>query len=262
MRKLLLSMLATFLVIGLVGGTFAWFSDTESSTGNTLTAGTLDLNIRALDVEESRTTDPAGEEDDPWGDASSATWVMSNITPGANAFCTSGATDCVGGDKVSGRVRLKLESTSSLIPDHSEVRASLSLSENPVESDTVSDSLSSEMARKLRLVTLSWNGNNCLISTDDIAGTDYCVLSDNDGDGVLTLNDLTYANALDNLKPVPLTNVERPFDMVLQWAEDSAMPGLGYNPNCSNNARLCDNAFQGDGLTMDLTFTVNQDSSQ
>jgi len=36
MKKLLLSVLAIFLVIGLVGaGTFAWFQDTETSTGNT-----------------------------------------------------------------------------------------------------------------------------------------------------------------------------------------------------------------------------------
>ena len=46
MKKLLLSMLATFLVIGLVGaGTFAWFQDTETSTGNTFTAGTMDLRL-------------------------------------------------------------------------------------------------------------------------------------------------------------------------------------------------------------------------
>ena len=46
MRKLLLSMLATFLVIGLVGaGTFAWFQDTETSTENTFQAGTLNLKL-------------------------------------------------------------------------------------------------------------------------------------------------------------------------------------------------------------------------
>ena len=50
MRKLLLSMLATFLVIGLVGaGTYAWFQDTETSTENTFTAGTMDLKIRDQD---------------------------------------------------------------------------------------------------------------------------------------------------------------------------------------------------------------------
>jgi predicted ribosomally synthesized peptide with SipW-like signal peptide len=56
-------MLAIFLVIGLVGtaGTFAWFQDTETSTGNTLTAGTLDLKIR--------------DGDEAYGDGVTATWT-------------------------------------------------------------------------------------------------------------------------------------------------------------------------------------------
>ena len=46
MKKILISLMAIALVIGLVGaGTVAWFSDTETSTGNTFTAGTLDLKV-------------------------------------------------------------------------------------------------------------------------------------------------------------------------------------------------------------------------
>jgi spore coat-associated protein N len=46
MRKILGLTVAALLVMGLVGGgTWAYFSDTEQSTGNTLAAGTLDLNI-------------------------------------------------------------------------------------------------------------------------------------------------------------------------------------------------------------------------
>ncbi len=44
MKKILGLTVAALLVMGLVGGgTWAYFSDTETSTGNTLTAGTLDL---------------------------------------------------------------------------------------------------------------------------------------------------------------------------------------------------------------------------
>lgn len=44
MKKILGLAVAALLVMGLVGGgTWAYFSDTESSTGNVLTAGTLDL---------------------------------------------------------------------------------------------------------------------------------------------------------------------------------------------------------------------------
>jgi spore coat-associated protein N len=46
MKKIFGLTIAALLVIGMVsGGTWAYFSDTESSTNNTLTAGTLDLNI-------------------------------------------------------------------------------------------------------------------------------------------------------------------------------------------------------------------------
>jgi predicted ribosomally synthesized peptide with SipW-like signal peptide len=45
-RKILGLTVAALLVLGLVGGgTWAYFSDVETSTGNILTAGTLDLNI-------------------------------------------------------------------------------------------------------------------------------------------------------------------------------------------------------------------------
>ena len=46
MKKILISLMAIALVVGLVGaGTIAYFSDTESSTGNTFTAGTLVLSV-------------------------------------------------------------------------------------------------------------------------------------------------------------------------------------------------------------------------
>ena len=48
MKKILISLMAIALVIGLVGaGTMAYFSDTETSSGNTFTAGTLDLTVSA-----------------------------------------------------------------------------------------------------------------------------------------------------------------------------------------------------------------------
>lgn len=45
MRKFLLSVLTLVLALGAVGGTFAYFTDTETSTTNSFTAGTLDLQV-------------------------------------------------------------------------------------------------------------------------------------------------------------------------------------------------------------------------
>jgi spore coat-associated protein N len=44
-KKLLLAILATLLALGTIGGTFAYFDDTETSTTNSFTAGTLDLQV-------------------------------------------------------------------------------------------------------------------------------------------------------------------------------------------------------------------------
>jgi predicted ribosomally synthesized peptide with SipW-like signal peptide len=44
-KKILFSLMAVMLCIGLVGGAFAYFTDVAPSTGNTMTAGTLNLLI-------------------------------------------------------------------------------------------------------------------------------------------------------------------------------------------------------------------------
>lgn len=78
MRKILFSLMTLVLVVGLVGGgAFAYFSDTETSTGNTFTAGTLDLQF---DV------DPDGDIDN-WQDwvpnyALIYTEEINNMKPG------------------------------------------------------------------------------------------------------------------------------------------------------------------------------------
>lgn len=66
MRKIIGLTIAAILVIGLVaGGTLAYFSDTETTTNNTFTAGTLDLDLGPSDASDSVT----------------ATWVGTNMCP-------------------------------------------------------------------------------------------------------------------------------------------------------------------------------------
>ena len=45
MKKILFTVMAVVLCLGLMGAAFAYFSDTETSTGNTFTAGTIDLAV-------------------------------------------------------------------------------------------------------------------------------------------------------------------------------------------------------------------------
>ena len=69
MKKILVSVMVIAMVAGLIGaGISAFFSDTETSTGNTFTAGTLDLQVK--------------DNNEGWGDGVTATWTMSNMKPG------------------------------------------------------------------------------------------------------------------------------------------------------------------------------------
>ena len=69
MKKILIPVMACVLSLGLVGGAFAYFNDTETSTGNTFTAGTLDLVL--------------SDDDETDQDGVTATWVSpANWAPG------------------------------------------------------------------------------------------------------------------------------------------------------------------------------------
>jgi spore coat-associated protein N len=50
MKKILIISMACVLCLGLIGGAFAYFTDTETSTGNSFTAGYMDLQINGLDT--------------------------------------------------------------------------------------------------------------------------------------------------------------------------------------------------------------------
>ena len=75
MKKILISLMAIALVVGLVGaGTMAYFYDTETSTGNTFTAGTLDLNLDGGNVNVVKFT----VADTYPGASGGGTWTLLN----------------------------------------------------------------------------------------------------------------------------------------------------------------------------------------
>ena len=74
MKKILFSLVALMLVIGLVGaGTSAYFSDTETSSSNTFTAGTLDLTLTESAVAPISLTNMKP------GDTASGTITVKNV---------------------------------------------------------------------------------------------------------------------------------------------------------------------------------------
>jgi spore coat-associated protein N len=76
MRKLLISLMTLVLVCSLVGGgVYAYFSDVETSTGNTFTAGTLDLN---LDGDNTNVVKFSVGNVAP-GESGNGTWTVANV---------------------------------------------------------------------------------------------------------------------------------------------------------------------------------------
>lgn len=183
MKKFLLSMLAIFLVIGLAGtGAFAWFQDTETSSGNTFIAGTFDLKV--------------SDWNEGLGDGVSYTWTMSNMQPGVT---TVGPFDVV------------LQNSGSIAADHVEISFSHSINDLPdVESDTNKNSTPGEMARWIEITSCTYTGVNFMAT-----------LTNANGNGFLDLEDVTLsanAVALDNLPPPPPNSGgTRTFSMALKF---------------------------------------------
>lgn len=74
MKQLLASLVLMALVATAVGGTLATFSDTETSTGNTITAGTLDLLVNGASVNSVALSVPNAYP----GAFGTATWTLKN----------------------------------------------------------------------------------------------------------------------------------------------------------------------------------------
>jgi len=76
MKKILVSFMTIALVSALIGGgIYAYFSDVETSTGNTFTAGTLDLNLDGGNTNVVKFT----VDDVKPGASGGGTWEVSNV---------------------------------------------------------------------------------------------------------------------------------------------------------------------------------------
>lgn len=76
MKKILVSFMTIALVSALIGGgIYAYFSDVETSTGNTFTAGTLDLNLDGGNTNVVKFT----VDDVKPGASGGGTWEVANV---------------------------------------------------------------------------------------------------------------------------------------------------------------------------------------
>jgi spore coat-associated protein N len=78
MKKILVLIFSALLVLGLAsGGTWAFFTDTESSTNNSIIAGTLDLRVGAADP--CTESIDLGYQIQPGMNGNAADWTVTNL---------------------------------------------------------------------------------------------------------------------------------------------------------------------------------------
>ncbi|MBU3967162.1 MAG: M73 family metallopeptidase [Euryarchaeota archaeon] len=185
MKSALTAILTIAFVSSLLGaGTLAYFSDTETSSGNTLTAGTLDLKIKDGGL--------------IWRDGiATAEWTLSNMKPG---------------DSTYGSIDFK--NFGNLYANHMEITANYTITDPPgPESDTQENTPADEMASEMVLT-------NMVYAYDSTEVDVLPLISDENGNGKKDLYDLKYGGA-DNL-PLSQVGVQRSsIDMTVQLNPDA-----------------------------------------
>ena len=188
MKKILISLMAIALVIGLVGaGSFALFNDTETSTGNTFTAGKLNLLL-----------DDPNEED---SNGVTASWLNTNMAPG---------------DSVSGWV--DVVNAGTLAANHIEISFDNTVTnvETPAEIGTDDTDISDS----IQVTTMTYSAGDSLVNFLSITGGVFdnatIEAADADNSDTITLDELDGVT-LDNVTPAPAANGgEERFNMTVK----------------------------------------------
>jgi len=154
---------ATFLAIGLVAsiagaGIYAYFSDTETSSGNVFSAGTIG-DLKIIDWDELT-----------WKDEVTATWTATNMKPG-DSFPFE--VEFVGLGRVVG----------TITPSSLEITCDYSVTEEEPQTEADTDPNTylnpDKMAKQMIITRFMYNGTDYLDSISDV-----------DGDGKKTFYDL------------------------------------------------------------------------
>lgn len=212
------------LIIGVASmllgaGTVSYFSDTETSSGNTLQAGTgPDLKL-------------SHSSGGPWTDGVTGTWTLADMKPG-NETPTASVFF-----KNFGSVALTMAITCDYSVDEDT---------NPVESDTdpYTDEHADEMAKYMVITMMfyknDWVNINCLTGHDSYSGQtkEYWRITDANGDGNISLYELKLDPLINLPSPDTQDNKITQLDMKIKFDED---PG---------------NDFQGDIFDLTMIFTL------
>jgi len=193
MKKIIGLTIAFMLLIGMTSiGTWAYFSDVEASTGNQMTAGTLDL----------KTNDEDGV---------SQTLFVTNMAPG----------DTVGPETII------LNNTGSV--DGSTLDLTFSYEENDGSFNLVGKT-KDETAAMLEVTVLNYGGSS-ILGDDDVI--------DGNGNGWKDIQDLT-TSGLSGQSGIGAAPASKVFEIGVMLRTETGSD------------------FQSDGITVTMTFTLNQ----
>ena len=192
MKKILGLTIAALLIIGMVGGgTWAYFSDTETSTDNTFTAGTLDLKLQ--DDDESAT------------DGVTASWFNDNMAPG---------------DSEVGWV--DLWNSGTLDAHHVEISFANTVT------DVVTTGNDDDISDSMNVTAMSYGATDLLaLSAGAFVNTDIEAADVND-DQIITLDELDSVT-IDNLTEVPTADsaLEKRLAMTVELDSDTGNGNQG-----------------------------------
>ena len=224
-KKILFSLMTIALVGALVsGGIFAYFSDIETSTGNTFTAGTLNL------VPSTAGTGPAGKYTVTAGsDGINGNVVFTKLAPGDSGTITWTLTN---DGNLAGALNITSTVTFSDV-DANEPETAVTVPHG--NNDGGNGDLDEYMG-----VRLKRDGTYILGSaTNYVPFSGLEAVLDTESQPLAASGTLTY---------------------VLEWAIASDVKGAGLDGlfGTADDVAADDNIIQSDKTTVDITFTLNQ----
>ena len=204
MKRILISLMTVALVSALIGGgVYAYFSDTETSTGNTFTAGTLDLNLDGGNINVVKFT----VSDVKPGDSGGGSWTVANV------------------GSIAGYLDLESISVSEAIGTTTDPELA---DEVPPGTDTA------QLGNYLMVhIFVDTNNNGSWDSGEtDILGTDAA--------------------------PVAINTIASSYALNLSLA---ASGGTNYITLLWSVGTATDNRIQGDSVTLNITFELQQQAA-
>jgi len=221
-KKILASMLIIAAASMLIGaGTVAYFSDTETSSGNVFQAGTgPDLKL-------------SHSSGGPWTDGVTGTWTLADMKPG-NETQTASVFFKNFGSVPSSTMTITCNYTVTEESPQTE-------SDTDPNTDDHPDEMAKYMIITMMVYKNDWVNINCLTGHDSYSGQtkDDWKINDANGDGKISLYELKLDPLINLPSPDTQDNKITQLDMRIKFDEDAG------------------NDFQGDTFDLTMIFTLN-----